>query len=159
MVRRDSMGGRNTENHGDAEKMSVSIADEAIIVHVGAEGGDVKLVGRRTAESAWEFRQITNDSSWAMLDEEMEPNPPAPIPIWVSTWGEAMALLDRYPWAQLYPLSVHAEFQADVLVEVTQRLLDGPVTRRDRRMAQWLTVCGGRQAVQRTTAGITRWVL
>jgi hypothetical protein len=127
---------------------AASTTDDIIIVHVGAEGGDVKLVGRRTMEGSWEFRQITNDSSWAMLEEEMDPNPPPePTPIWVSTWGEAMALLDRYPWAQLYPLSVHAEFRADVLVEVTQRLLDGPVTRRDQRMAQWLTVCGGRQAV------------
>jgi hypothetical protein len=141
---RNSMEDREAGNHG-AEEMPVSIADGIIIVHVGAEGGGVKLVGRRIAKCGWEFRRITNDSSWAMLDEEMDPNPPsAPTPIWVSTWGEAMALLDRYPWAQLYPLAVHAEFQADVLVEVTYRLLDGPVTRPDQRMAQWLTVCGNR---------------
>jgi hypothetical protein len=142
------------QDAGDHEAGTTVVAgagltvDEAIIVHVGAEGGDVQLVGRRTADSAWEFRQITNDSSWAMLDEEMDPNPPrAPTPTWVSSWGEAMTLLDRYPWAQLHPLSVHAEFQADVLAEVTHRLLDAPVTRRDQRMAQWLTVCGGSRAV------------
>jgi hypothetical protein len=134
--------------HQDAVKTAVPIggeaADETIIVQVGAEGGDVKLLGRRNTQLQWEFRRVTADSSWSMLDEELDPNPPpAPNPVWVATWGEAMALLDRYPWAQLHPLSVQAEFQADVLVEVTRRLLDAPVTRRDQRMAQWFTVCGG----------------
>jgi hypothetical protein len=138
--------------HQDAGKTAVPVAseasDETIIVQVGAEGGDIKLLGHRSAQLQWEFRRVTNDSSWSMLDEELDPNPPpAPNPVRVATWGEAMALLDRYPWAQLHPLSVHAEFQADVLVEVTRRLLDAPVTRRDQQMAQWLTVCSGRPGV------------
>jgi hypothetical protein len=37
-----------------------------------------------------------------------------------------MELLDFNPWAQLHPISVHPEFQADVLVEITRRLLNAP---------------------------------
>jgi hypothetical protein len=139
---------QNTE-HQDAGKTAVPIAgeaaDEAIIVQVGAEGGDVKLLGRRSEQLRWEFRRVTADSSWSMLDEDLDPNPPpAPNPVWVATWGEAIALLDCYSWAQLVPLTVHADFHADVLVEVTRRLLSEPSGRRDQRMAQWLRVCSGR---------------
>jgi len=117
--------------------------DETLIVHVGAEGGDVKLLGRRGVDLQWEFRQITTDSSWSMLDEEVDPDPAAPSDlVWVATWAEAMAALDRYPWARLVPLAVHPDFQADVLVEVTRRLLDGPPRQRDQRMARWLAACG-----------------
>jgi hypothetical protein len=54
-------------------------------VSVGAEVGDVELLGRRRAEGLWEFRRIVNDSSWAILDEEMDPdaNPPVIVPTWV----------------------------------------------------------------------------
>jgi hypothetical protein len=117
------------------------ISDESVIVSLGAEGGGVELLGRRRAEGSWEFRRVTNDSSWAMLDEEMDPNPPVFVPTWVSTWNEAITLLDRYPWARLHPLVVHKDFRSDVLVEVTRRLLGTPGTRSDEQMAQWLAVC------------------
>ena len=117
-------------------------AEETVIVSVGAEGGGVELLGRRRAGDAWEFRRVMNDSSWAMLDEEIDHDRTVVIPAWVSTWDEAVLLLDRTPWAQPRPLAVHPAFRADVLVEVTRRLRDAPPTRRDERMAQWLAVCG-----------------
>lgn len=51
-----------------------------MIVSVGAEGGGVELFGRRSGEGSWEFRRVVNDSSWAMLDEEIDPNPPEIVP-------------------------------------------------------------------------------
>ena len=118
--------------------------DETIIVHVGGEGGGIKLFGRRGANMQWEFRRTSSDSSWAMLDEELDPNPPPPpAPIWVPTWNEAIALLDRNPWAQLVPLSVHKDFRDEVLFEVTRRLLAEPSTRAESQMDRWLRVCSG----------------
>jgi hypothetical protein len=137
------------QSTGDTVEATIPAAtsDEVVIVRVGAEGGDVSLVGRRNPESHWEFRRVVNDSSWSVLEEEeLKPNRLATVPTWVSSWGEAMGLLDRYPWAELRPLAVRAEFRADVLVEVTRRLLEAPATRRDLRMAQWLAVCDGQPA-------------
>jgi hypothetical protein len=118
---------------------------ETVIVSVGAEGGGIELLGRRGSEGSWEFRREVNDSSWALLDAEMAPNPKPPmiVPTWVSSWDEALALLDLNPWAQLWPLVVHREFRRDVLVAVSQRLLDAPGTRRDELNARWLAVCSG----------------
>ncbi len=121
-----------------------------MIVSVGAEGGGVKLLGRRGMEGSWEFSRVTNDCWWILEEEELDSNPPVSVPKWVSTWDEAVTLLDRYPWAQLHPLVVHAEFRAEVLVEVTRRLLEAPVKRHHdlakrchELMAQWLAVCSG----------------
>jgi hypothetical protein len=116
--------------------------DEVVVVHVGGVGGQVELLGRRGPNQQWEFRRAGTDSSWAMLDEEMDRGPTqTPEPVWVTGWGEAVALLDRNPWAQLVPLSVHAEFRDEVLFEVTRRLLAEPSPRAESHMDRWLDVC------------------
>jgi hypothetical protein len=120
--------------------------DETVIVQVGGEGGDITLWGRAGQVDTWEFRRASSDSSWSMLDDEegCETTPrPAPEPVWVASWTEAIALLDRNPWAQLVPLSVHAYFRQDVLVEVTRRLLAEPSCRSGSQMDRWLKVCSG----------------
>jgi hypothetical protein len=78
-----------------------------------------------------------------MIDEELVPGP-APVrdAVWVKTWSEGVALLDRNPWAQLVPLEVRVEFREAVLVEVTRRLLAGPPERSQRQMERWLVVFG-----------------
>jgi hypothetical protein len=79
---------------------------ETIIVQVGGEGGDITLFGRRIGNEQWVFRRSSSDSSWSMIDEARDADPgPAPDPVWVKTWNEAIALLDRNPWAQLVPLA------------------------------------------------------
>jgi hypothetical protein len=115
--------------------------DETIIVQVGGEGGAITLFGRRE-NGQWQFRRSSSDSSWAMIDEEVDSSPqPAPDPTWVKTWSEAIALLDRSPWANLVPISVHADFREEVLFEVTRRLLAEPSSRNERQMERWLSVC------------------
>ena len=116
--------------------------DEVVIVHVGGEGGSIKLLGRRNGNLQWGFCRASNDSSWAMIEEELGPNPPpAPEPVWVTSWGEA-ALLDRNSWAPLVPLAVHPEYKDEVLFEVTRRLLAEPSPRAESQMDRWLEVCG-----------------
>src|ERR1700722_8457962 len=67
------------------------------------KGGGVELLCHRRAEGAWEFRRVMNDSSWAMLEEETDAEPPVSVPTWVASWDEAVGLLDLNPWAQLWP--------------------------------------------------------
>lgn len=96
-----------------------------LIARIGTEGGDLTLIGQKT-EGAWRFRLQTRDCSAAFLDEDDVtglPTGPTASP-WVDTWAKAVALLNRYPWAELYPLAVHPEFREVVWKEVKCRIDD-----------------------------------
>jgi len=88
-----------------------------IIMTLGAEGGSINLVGIRTG-SNWEFRIETSDEIWMLADDDAYIPPAYP---WVATWAEALAELDRYPWAQLYPVHVHPEFRAAVAEDLQKK--------------------------------------
>ena len=117
--------------------------DEAVIVQVGGEGGGITLFGRLSNEQ-WEFRRSSSDASLALTDEE-QASRPMPDPVWVKTWAEGMALLDRNPWAKLVPIAVHVDFREEVLFEVTRRLLADPSHRNEGQMERWLQICSARQ--------------
>jgi dolichyl-phosphate-mannose--protein O-mannosyl transferase len=73
---------------------------DTVIVRLGGEGGAVTLYGRHSANNAWEFRRYSSDSSWSMLDDEVDATPmPLVEPVWVSSWGDGITLLDKYRWA------------------------------------------------------------
>jgi hypothetical protein len=97
-----------------------------VIARIGAEGGHLTLIGQKT-EGGWRFRLQTNDCSAEFLDEDdaagLSTGPTASP--WVNTWADAVALLDRYPWAELYPLAVHPLFREQVWEEVKRRIDDG----------------------------------
>ena len=94
-----------------------------VIARIGAEGGELTLIGQRT-EEAWRFRLETDDCSAEFLDEDDAAGLPSGVTAspWVNTWADAVALLDRYPWAELYPLAVHPEFHERVWEEVERRI-------------------------------------
>lgn len=94
------------------------------IVEIGGEGGSITLEGRRDVAGGWQFRLATNESAmWDMLGEEP---PPHEEPQWVSTWADALALLDRYPWPLLEPVAVHPEFKAALFATVASHKRSGP---------------------------------
>jgi hypothetical protein len=121
---------------------------EEVIFEVMGEGGGVKLVGRRRpGGEGWEYRRVAREMSYADYGEEGEAHattvPALPEePVWVSTWSEALALMDRNPWAELHPRSVHPEFREEVLVEATRRLMEEPGVHSNRAISRWLKVCG-----------------
>jgi hypothetical protein len=116
---------------------------DSVLVQLGGGGGDITLFGRRE-NGQWEFRRSMSDSSWAMIDEELDSDTqPVPEPTWVKTWSEAIALLDRNPCAKLVPISVHADFREEVLCEVARRLLVEPSGQSERQMERWLQICAG----------------
>jgi hypothetical protein len=119
---------------------------EVIVVKVGGEGGGMTLIGRQPdLTELWEFRVEGSSSCAAILDEEdggaaMPPRQPRE-PVWVPTLAEAVAMLDVWPWAMLVPIEVHPEFQDELLVEATRRLIGDSSSHAKRSMNRWLEAC------------------
>ena len=47
----------------------VAADGSVVIVQVGAEGGDLTLIGREGSEGGWQFARVTNDQSEALFGE------------------------------------------------------------------------------------------
>ena len=90
-----------------------------VVMAVGAEGGSLRLFGQRTT-GGWRYRYTLVDQSAAWLDEgDAESRRQSP---WVDSWRDALAQLDRYPWARLHPMTVHPAFTTRVLDAARRRL-------------------------------------
>jgi hypothetical protein len=110
-----------------------STASEPIVViGVGAEGGRLSLIGQPLT-NGWRYRYTSLDQSAAWLEDgddiSRRQSP------WVQTWRDALAQLDRYPWARLAPLAVHPAFRTRVLDAVRRRLAEHPD-----RLQRWMAL-------------------
>lgn len=94
-------------------------AQSALILEVGAEGGNIRLLRRHGANGP-EFRVQTSESAISQDDPDLVLPPRA----WVSNWEAALEQLDSYPWARLYPVSVHPDIRDAVGVALKQRAAD-----------------------------------
>ncbi len=65
---------------------------------------------------------------------------------WVTSWPEALALLDERGWELWVPGTVHPQFRNDALVAVTRRLFERNDERALRMVERWVTACGERKA-------------
>lgn len=92
------------------------MSEREIILQVGAEGGSVTLYGVRT-ENGWRFLCNVVDQTPRMLDEEEIRRDSQ----FTSSWDQALALLDRYPWHRLFPIRVHPDFRQAVWSVVRTR--------------------------------------
>ena len=110
------------------------------LLEVGGEGGDIGLFGFQTPEGEWRFFRETNEH--ALMDllspEEAEGLELSSKSETVSSWEEAVRIMDRYPWPTLYPLYVHPAFVDLVMSELTARQ-QRPRGRIDLR--RWTEVC------------------
>lgn len=106
-----------------------------VILRVGAEGGDVTLYGVKT-ERGWRFSRTLVDQTPGLIDEPAIAHETG----LVTTWDEALALIDRYPWQHLVPVVMHPEFASRVRVALEARTREKG--RRPRREADWQTLCG-----------------
>jgi hypothetical protein len=112
-----------------------------IIMEIAAEGGAISLFGCKDSKGAWRFSRDVNDQTPMLLTEEDGGGPAiSHSSHWVHTWPEAVALLDRYPWAMLSGRKVHPEFRERVWAEVNQRLQANPYS--DRARERWARACG-----------------
>lgn len=90
--------------------------DWQLILNVGADGGSVALYGRE-AELGWIFRRHVADQTPMFIGEESISHDSEAV----ETWTKAVRLLDRYPWASLFPTYVHPDFRTRVWREVCKR--------------------------------------
>ena len=94
-------------------------SDPLVVMAVGAEGGSLRLVAQRTTVG-WRYRYTLVDQCAAWLEEgDAESRRQSP---WVDSWRDALAQLDRYPWARLHPIDVHPAFTTRVLDAARRRL-------------------------------------
>lgn len=131
-------GHRRTEECG--------VSDIETILEVGAEGGNLRLLGRLDPDGRWLFRTTTRDQTLTFLADEERDNELRGESAWTDDWSAAMTRLDRYPWPTLWPVSIHPAFQDHVLAEVSRRLMNDHTDFARRRMEQWLARCGPRPA-------------
>lgn len=105
-----------------------------VILDLAAKGGGLRLYGTRS-EAGWSFKLVVND---CVLDnDEVEAGSTAPtITPAVTSWEDALALLDYYLWADMFPLAIHPEFRTEVWRQV-QRRFNGKYS----PVNEWRTIC------------------
>ena len=86
-----------------------------LVLEVGAEGGSVRLLSRRSGKG-WAFKVETNS------DAKLHGEAPPPERQWHRTWDAARADLDAYPWTILYPLFVAPAWRVKVGAALIERL-------------------------------------
>lgn len=112
--------GTNTLNYGERtlcdfgwKRVTSAGGDEKrIIIRLGCEGGALTLVGVQIA-TGWTFRVESDESTLSSLLDDDDQIEVLERP-WVNTWRSALKQLDQYPWPQLKPIEVHADFRAKV---------------------------------------------
>lgn len=115
------------------------MTDQVQLVIAGVEGGGVTLYGRRTS-NGWRYRVSYVDQTPLMLDEpEIRREY-----LWVESWEEALAEMDRQGWCRLPGVMVHREFRERIWKEIQKRFspLEENTGRRAQMLAQWRERCG-----------------
>ena len=114
-----------------------------IIVEIGAVGGSITLFGQKHVAGSWQFSRAVGDQTPTFLNaadgagDSFEHTSG-----WVSSWDEAIDLLDEYPWALLGGLRVHPDFRDRVWAAVLKRLASQLEARVTRPKERWARVCG-----------------
>jgi hypothetical protein len=95
-----------------------------IVLKIGSEGGSLTILRERNADEGWHFRIERNETALCdLLSEEdrREGGEYFAQTGYLHSFNGALAILDRYPWFNLYPVEVHPEFLEAVLLEVRKR--------------------------------------
>ena len=101
---------------------NVSLIEE-IVLQVGAEGGDLRIIRARDADDQWRFLVLRDETALEdLLDEEDREGL-----LFRDKSGElisfnaALKILNRYPWHRLLPLKIHPEYTEAIMSEVSRR--------------------------------------
>lgn len=112
-----------------------------VVLRVGAEGGAIRLIAQEIT-TGWRYRYTMLDQTSLWLDEgDAETRRQS---AWVYAWRDALAALDRYPWARLHPMEVHPLFGERVLQAARERLTtQGSSSTSEQRLSDWSALCHG----------------
>ena len=96
------------------------IPGREIVLQVGAEGGSLTIVRYHVSGEKWQFAIIRDESTLAdFLGEEDKEDLFETLDS-IPTFEDAIALMNKYPWPNLYPLVVHPEY-ANRVMEIIER--------------------------------------
>lgn len=114
-----------------------------VVVEVCAEGGSITLF-RENAEDGWRFWVETDETATCEMlsEEDQEGVSPGSRSQLVSSFDNALAQLDRYPWSRLSPVLVHQEYRGAVLTAVRTRIGSSKDDKSRDALARWITVTG-----------------
>ncbi len=119
--------------------LSAPIGPPIVVLKVGAEGGEIRLIAQELA-TGWRYRYSMLDQTDLWLDEggsEIRRQSG-----WVYEWSDALAALDKYPWAHLHPLEVNRQFADRVLAAAHERLARSTATSQSaQRLTDWSALC------------------
>jgi hypothetical protein len=114
-----------------------------IILGIAAEGGSITLYGQKDYKGNWIFcRGVADHTPTFLSDDNGKGENISHSSAHVKTWEEAIALLDKYPWAMLSGIEVHSEFRDRIWSAVLKRLEDKNGERIKRTKARWAVLCG-----------------
>lgn len=93
-----------------------------IVLQVGAEGGSLTIVRYQVSGEKWQFAFIRDESTLAgfLGEEDQEDLLLFEALDSIATFEDAIALMNKYPWPDLYPLVVHQEY-ANRVREIIER--------------------------------------
>lgn len=98
---------------------------KVVVLRVGSEGGSIQVLARAAGGGHWQFFVRTIDQTAALFAEDDEPGQESRSDSETfDSLASALAYLDRYPWARLYPLLVHPKFRTEILEAVRERLTE-----------------------------------
>ena len=92
------------------KRLLKEVPGREIVLQVGAEGGSLTIVRYHVSGEKWQFAFIRDESTLAdfLVEEDQEDFFEALDSI--ATFEDAIALMNKYPWPNLYPLVVHPEY-------------------------------------------------
>jgi hypothetical protein len=96
------------------------IPGREIVLQVGAEGGSLTIVRYHVSGEKWQFAIIRDESILVdFLGKEDNEDLFEALDS-IATFEDAIALMNKYPWPNLYPLVVHPEY-ANRVMEIIER--------------------------------------
>lgn len=110
--------------------MTPRTAETETILEVLAEGGSLKIQGRRHRAGVWEFAVATNEAALLDLLDGVDGEDPVRssdvhgATEWVASWEHALSLFDRYPWHRLHPRRIHPDFAPRLVAALACKGID-----------------------------------
>lgn len=91
-----------------------------IVLQVGAEGGTLSIVRYQVSGEKWHFAFIRDESTLADFLDDEDQEDLFKTHDSIASFGDAIALMNKYPWPDLYPLVVHPDY-ANRVMEIIER--------------------------------------
>ena len=104
------------------------------VLEVLAEGGSLKVMGSKNSKGDWSFAMVRDESTLAQLIDDVLPES-VYEEVLADSWEGILEKMDRYPWAELYPGTVHEDVRKRIWAAVLSRTSD------TWKLKNWAEVC------------------